>query len=841
MTTRKCLLIDSYGFIFRAFHVQPPLTSPEGKPVGAIYGFASMLIKLLQEHNPTHVAAVFDTGGKNFRHDLFSDYKAHRLEVPADLIAQFPMMRDVAAAFNLKALELNGYEADDVIATLAKKLASEDEEVIIVSADKDLAQLMNGKIKIFDPTKNKFISEVDIEEKFGVGPDRIRDVLALIGDKSDNIPGVPGFGPKTASELINKFGSFDKLIENYSQIESGRKREIFRENIEKAKLSYDLVELKSDLNLGVEASDLLWAKADINKLQSFLSSLGFKSLLGRVSKISNQVQAEFQLGPIQTKANSSAENVDISSNLDDISGSAISCGYISLLNENENILIESHGKLFRISNISQIEKLLQDDSILKILYNVKEWGAVRELRSYADISIMAYVLSAGLTQSDLSGLVSRYTQEATSDAVALCKNMKKLHDILQAELYREKSLSLYLDIDLPISKILNGIEKAGVKFDVELLNKLSQEFEVILAELQEKIFVIAGMRFNIGSPKQLGEVLFEHLKLPTGSKNVKTQTYSTNAEVLELLQEKGFEIADHLLKWRQISKLKNTYTDSLPKMVNEKTGRIHTTLLQTSTSTGRLSSTEPNLQNIPIRTIEGAKIRSAIIASEGKRLISADYSQVELRILAEIADILELKQAFLNDQDVHSKTAAQIFNIDINTVTSEQRRKAKAINFGIIYGISSFGLAKQLGISRIEAKEYIEKYFIAYPGIEAYMQRTKEFAEKNGFVENYFGRKCFIPQINSSNHAMKNFGERAAVNAPIQGAASDIVKIAMIEVDRMLRENNFQTKMILQIHDELLFEAMDDEVEKVIPLIKKSMENVVKFSVKLRVDISANF
>ena len=900
--TKKCLLIDSYGFIFRAFYVQPPLTSPEGLPVGAIYGFASMLIKLLQEHNPTHVAAVFDHGGKNFRHEIYPEYKAHRPDVPSELIQQFPIARTVADVFNLKSIELKGYEADDIIATLAKQIEATGEEVIVVSADKDLAQLMSDKIKIFDPTKSKFITEADILEKFGVEPAKIRDILALVGDKSDNIPGVPGFGPKTASDLINQFGSFDNLVEHYSEISSDRKRAVFAENLDKAKLSYELVELKSEIDLGISHDDLVWKKPQLSQLTEFLTSFGFKSLTSRIGKIAATTSQQFSFdGILPVSKPASSDDASISQDYQLLKANTYEAGYLSILESDGKIYLETNGKVFSapmsflrrqesnsinvipahgvipakaeiqntdvipakagisLSNnrldpcfrrddnrgrdeipafagMTYVESILTDDSILKILYNVKHYNKQGvTINSYEDLSIMSYVLSAGAEQLDLSSLISKHMKIASSDPVELVKNMRGLQQVFHKQLLLENSFSIYKDIDYPISIILNKIEQAGVKFDVPELNKLSQEFEQTLAELQKKIFAIAGEEFNIGSPKQLGEVLFDKLKLPSSGKSSKTGSFSTNVDVLEDLSSQGHEIADFLLKWRQISKLKNTYTDSLPKLVNDKTGRIHTTLLQTSTSTGRLSSVEPNLQNIPIRTKEGERIRATIVPESGYKLISADYSQVELRILAEIADIKDLKEAFANDIDVHSKTASQVFGVPVDDVTDELRRKAKAINFGIIYGISGFGLANQLGISHTDAKQYIEKYFETYPGIKEYMEQTKKFASENGFVVNYLGRKCFLPTITSSNPALKSFAERAAINAPIQGAASDIVKIAMIKVDRMLQNNNFKTKVILQVHDELMFESPENEVEAIIPLIKKTMENVARF--KLRVDL----
>ncbi len=842
--TKKCILIDSYGFIFRAYHVQPKLTSPEGLPVGAVYGFISMLIKLLQDQNPTHIAAIFDSGGKNFRHELFAEYKSHRPEVPEDLIPQFGIIREVVKSLNLKPLELNGYEADDLIASLAKSISSTGEEVIIVSSDKDLAQLMSDKIKIFDPTKSKFITNEDIFEKFGVyAPEKIRDILAITGDKSDNIPGVPGFGPKTAAELVSQFGSFNELLNNYEKISSDKKRETFRQNIEKAKLSYELVRLDSDISLNTPLSELIWERPNLTEISDLLNKYGFKSLVTRASKLAKK-EPESQLSFMQYEQNPTfSENNEeiIESSSSDLASliaeSNYEC-YISLLINGDEAFVEANGKIFKFNNIQAISPILEDERILKILFNIKLYNKKITIKSYADLSIMSYILSSGEQQLELNALISKKLGVATNNFAEITSNLRKLYLKLYQELFDQKLLSLYLDIDYPISMILNQIENIGVKFDVEKLHDLSEEFGKEIGELEKKIWKIADKEFNIASPKQLGEVLFQDLKLPYSAKTTKSDSYSTNAEILEELSSRGFEIANYLLRWRQISKLKNTYADAIPRLVNPKTRRVHTTLLQTSTTTGRLSSHEPNLQNIPIRTPDGERIRSCVIIEKEHKLISADYSQIELRILAEVADIKQLKEAFINNQDIHSKTASEIFGIPLEDVSSEQRRKAKAINFGIIYGISSFGLAKQLGIARNEAKEYIDLYFKTYPGIKEYMNKTIEFARQNGYIVNYFNRKCFLPSINSSNHVLKNFSERAAINAPIQGLASDIVKIAMIEVSKMLEAKNFKTKMILQIHDELLFESPEEEVEIITPLIRRIMENIVHFHSKLKVDVN---
>lgn len=868
--SQKIVLIDSYGFIFRAYHVQPPLTNPEGVPVGAIYGFCSMLIKILSDHNPTHIAAIFDSGSKTFRNEIYPEYKSHRPEVPKELIAQFPLTREVTKIFNIPSLEKENFEADDLIATLAKDLSSKGEEVIIVSSDKDLAQLMNPMIKIYDPSKGKFITEEDIHNKFGVTPDKIRDVLALMGDKSDNIPGVPGFGPKTAAELVNQFGNIENLLKNYEQISSERKRELVKNNIHNINISYELVGLRFDAYDEVEAKNLIWEKPNINQVMEFMKKMGFKSLDNRVKKICKnndfnlqlnnnitaQLGAQSSLFDMQNENHLSdgsktdlnlinCKNEDFTPQITNLLNSAKHDGILTLHMDDNYLYLGNKSISSKIKKeesnliLNLIEAFLNDISILKILYNVKEFKKIFEsIKSYDDLEIMNYVLSAGSEKKNLESIFLYYFPSSIFSSNNINQILIQLHEILKENLFKNNFAFLYYDIDIRISEIIFEMEQKGVKFDVDKLIQLSDEFGQQISIYEQEIFKLSGENFNIASPKQLSEILFEKLSLPAGKTNQKSKILSTNVEILEKLSHDGYIIADFILKWRHFSKLKNTYTDAIPKLVNQNTKRVHTTFLQTSTTTGRLSSIEPNLQNIPIRTEEGSKIRASIIAEENYKLISADYSQIELRILSEIANIEALKTAFINNIDIHSHTASQIFNIDISEVSKDLRRKAKAINFGIIYGISAFGLAKQLDISRQEAKEYIEKYFIRYPGIKKYMDDTIDFATKNGYVENIFGRRCYVPNIHSSNNALKNFGQRAAINAPIQGTSADIVKIAMIQISEYIKKNNIDATLIMQIHDELVFEVRESICDEFAAQIKEIMENIYKFSSRLIVDIS---
>ncbi len=837
---KKCLVIDSYGFIFRAFHVQPSLTSPDGLYVGAIYGFTSMLLKLLTDQKPTHVVAVFDTGGVNFRHKIYPEYKKNRPPVPEELISQFALAREVVDALNITKLEIAGFEADDIIASVAKRAISEEEEVIIVSGDKDLAQLMDTGVKIYDPIKAKIISSEDIYTKFGVEPKYIRDFLALTGDSSDNIPGVPGFGPKTAAELINQFGNFENLCNNYHHIKSERKRNIFRDHVDQAKLSYELVGLASDMNLKFSIKDAAWNRPLQTDIKIFLDRYGFKSLISRGYKICTPGEGEVSNNSITQSVQVQEQHLTPSQMFD----LAMNIGYCSIILFDNSFIVGCENCVCKTDCKEDLIELIEHDAVQKITYDIKElFKHFDKISSYEDLSLMSYILSAGYPKQNLEDLFIKYTQIDLIAPERMCINIHILRDCLRKELYHCGMLGLYLGIDLPISNILHKIEKNGVLLDLGKLKHLSEEFSEEIKNSSARIFEIAGREFNINSPKQLAEVLFEELKLPGIKKRGKTHALSTGAEVLTDLALKGYEIAEHLLYWRQISKLKNTYTDALPKLVDLSTSRIHTTLTQTSTSTGRLSSHDPNLQNIPVRTQEGARIRNAIIATPGSKLICADYSQVELRILAEIADIKELKEAFSNNIDIHTKTASQIFSIPLKDVTSEIRHKAKAINFGIIYGISSFGLSSRLGITKQDAANYIERYLKTYPGISEYMENTKNFAHKNGYVDNPLKRRFYLPQIKSNNFLERNFAERAAINAPIQGYASDIIKISMLEIDQILTNKYPDCKMILQIHDELLFECPEDIAKDVACIIENTMEHIVSFNphLKVNIEISTNW
>lgn len=897
VSKNSLIIIDGYGFVFRAYHVQPPLLSPDGTPVGALYGFTSMLLKLINDFKPEKAVVVLDSGAKNFRHEIYKEYKANRPPAPDDLVIQLKLIREAAESLNFPVLEKPGFEADDIIATLACIATDNKKDAIIVSSDKDLMQLINSHVRMYDPVKARFMEIEDVEKKFCVGPDKVRDVQALMGDKSDNIPGVAGIGPKTAAQLINQFNDLEGIYESIDQIKSANQRQKLLDSKADAFMSYQLVGLDNNVEIDAPLDQLLWSAPATSLITNYLHKYGFKSLIKRASSafdiqisesskaksIDNKVASHNKIKMVQKKEICSLE--DLQKMVESIEESGTASIFWNIL-DNDNHLYIAHSinqeelivNLIDFSKYNQknenigenlslfdqpgsdafgkiadnihdsdyfplLSQMFSDPSIIKITHDLK--GMMKNyscnIKSAHDLMLMQYTLNPSVNNKDIYKLLSTYfdvdESSLQADPTICCQYFSNLFTLLKKELIESKLYSLYIDIDLPVCSVLHDMEAEGVRIDKDGLSKLSVEFDGKAKELESKIIAIAGQDFNVASPAQLGSILFDKLSLPHGKITSKSGSYGTGSEILEKLSADGYEIANLILEYRHYTKLKNTYTDSLPKLANKESSRIHTTYLQNHTSTGRLSSRDPNVQNIPIRSDEGNKIRQCFIAKPEHKLISADYSQIELRILSHVADIPALKQAFLENRDIHSQTASQIFGVAPDKVDSEMRRKAKAINFGIIYGISAFGLAKQINCSRGEAADYIKKYFEEYPGIEEYMSKTVEFARQEGYVKNIFGRRCYLPNINSKNHSLKSYAERAAINAPLQGLNADIIKIAMIELGRILRDRGYKAKMILQIHDELIFEAPTNEVEVLIPIIKSTMEQAISMSVPASVEV----
>ncbi len=833
---KKLILIDGYGFVFRAFHSLPPLTrSSDGTPIGAVYGFTNMLLKLIENNQSSHIAVMLDSGGNTFRHYIDPNYKANRPQPPQELVLQFPIIREVINAFSIKAIEKAEFEADDLIASYAKRAKEEGYEVVVVSSDKDLMQLLAHGILMFDAMKDKMITEDTVFEKFGVLPAKVHDILALIGDSSDNIPGVRGIGPKTAAELINAYGSLAGVYENINEIKQEKRRQMLIEDKLNAELSYKLVEMRFDVPMDYTLDELKIEHFDIDKLVEFVNAQGFKTLSSKLnSKYAKLIE------------NISFKKLNSAHELEKYIPDIYKCGSLSFLflereffisfgDNNFVMQLDSQGALFsQDDSVAQILGVLApvmcDDAVLKSSINTKWLFKINpSFTNIRDVAIIAYAIETGRDSTTLEALIHDFSENYKAHDSHV---INIIYQRLYAKLVEWRLVSLYERIDKMMPKVVAKMEDIGVRLDTSYLLSLSKEFGLKLKGLEVRIFELAGAEFNIASPKQMGEILFGKLKLPTGKKS-KAGGYTTSAKVLEVLAEEGHEIADFILKWRGYAKLISTYTDALPKSVNSITKRVHSNFLITDTATGRFSSTEPNLQNIPIRTEEGHKIRNAFIASDGRKIVSADYSQIELRLLAHYADIPALKDAFKSGIDIHIATASQMFNVPVDKVDSAMRRRAKTINFGIIYGISAFGLSTRLDISREHAKTYIEQYFKQYPGIKAYMDQTIEFVRKHGYVLSIFGRRCIINGINTPNFNLRGFAERAAINAPLQSSAADIIKKSMVNLPESVSKY-----MMLQIHDELLFDVPEDEIEEVSKIIKQTMESAVTLSVPLTVQVS---
>ena len=899
-------LIDGSGYIFRAYYALPPLTrKSDGLPTGAVSGFCSMLYKLLEdakstesENQPTHFAVIFDSARKTFRNDIYEDYKANRGAPPEDLIPQFEYFRKSVEAFNLPSIEMINYEADDLIATYTERILKKNAKVTIVSSDKDLMQLFKKNVRIFDPIKNKILNIDDIKNKFGVEPEKVIDVQALAGDSSDNVPGVPGIGVKTAADLINQYENLENLLNKANEIKQNKRRESLIANKEKAILSKKLVTLKNDVPIKDKIESFKLKNINKEKLYNFLREMEFNRLLSNAISNYGELKLDLKLPLLKKYKIDVKKYITIKSlkDLDNWIRIAEEKGEFAIDTET-NSLNPHEAKLVGISMcvedgkacyiplnhtekflkqsevLNRLKPILEDSSTKKIGQNIKYDYIVFyhhgiSISSIEDTMLMSYTLDAGNNRHNMDDLaqihldhntikfkelVGTGKNQITFDKVEINKATEyaaedaditlRLYNLFLKRLKQEKLINIYELFEKPMVKILTKMEIYGIKIDKKFLIKVSKKFETEIFSLEKKIYKISGREFNVGSTKQLGEIMYNELKI-ANLKRTRKGSFATSANVLEDLAFKGHKLPKLILDWRQLSKLKNTYSDSLPEHINGKTKRVHTSFLLAATTTGRLASSDPNLQNIPIKTENGRLIRKSFIAEPNSTLISADYNQIEMRILADLADVKELKKAFKNNEDIHSLTASQVFNLDLKKVDRESRRKAKAINFGIIYGISQYGLAKQISVSNQEAADFLNSYFIKFPEIKDYMNETIKFCRKSGYVNNIFGRRCHYPGINDKNFNVRNFQERAAINAPIQGSASEIMRLAMIRLHNKIQDSKIiKSKILLQIHDELIFETPKSEIKQFIPIIKNEMTGVKtsdhhSFSIPLTVDVN---
>jgi DNA polymerase-1 len=911
----RLILVDGSGYIFRAYHALPPLTRPDGVAVGAVYGFTTMLLKLREQMPADYFAVIFDAARKTFRQEFYAQYKAHRPDPPEDLIPQFALVREATAALNLPAIDAPNYEADDLIAAYAKEATARGIEVVIVSSDKDLMQLIHDGVSMFDPMKQKEIAAAQVIEKFGVPPEKVIEVQALIGDSVDNVPGVPGIGPKTAAELIVQFGDLETLLASLDQIKQPKRREVLMQHAEAARMSHRLVTLRDDIPLPQPLEALVSQSLDTEKLLPFLQTQNFKSLVkkfgGEISPTQEDPSSRRRPGSmhsplaedgtwspasagmtaitrnyatireaqtlrqwvargiekgliaIDTETTSldamRAELVGVSLALAAGEACYIPLGHVTAMATDQSNLFDDakpkrvEGQLTIEEALEILKPLLTHPGVLKIGHNLKydllvlrKYGV--DITPIADTMLLSYCTSAGLHGHGMDELSRLHFGHETISFKSLTGSGKaqitfaqvpidkateyagedaditfRLHEKLAPEIHTQRVVRVYEECERALVPVLVEMEARGITVSRETLAGLSREFSRDAAVLEAEIHALAGQKFLLSSPKQLGEVLYDAMGIAGGKKSAKSGAYTTDAETLEALAVEGHEIARKVLDWRHLTKLQSTYTDALQAQINPKTGRVHTSFAMAIAATGRLSSTDPNLQNIPIRTEAGKRIRTAFVPAAGCKLISADYSQIELRLLADMAGIDTLKTAFHEGRDIHAITASQMFGVPVESVSGDLRRKAKTINFGIIYGISAHGLSVRLGISRPEAASYIEAYFKQYPGIKEYMERTIATARAQGFVTTLFGRRIYLKDITAKQPALRQFSERAAINAPLQGTAADIIKRAMVDVAAMLRAEFPDTHMLLQVHDELVLEAPVASAAQVAERVKTVM------------------
>ena len=908
-------LIDGSGYIFRAYHALPPLTRADGTPVGAVQGFCNMLWKLLEDlkgdDQPSHLAVIFDHSGYTFRNELYPEYKAHRPPAPEDLVPQFPLIRDATRAFGTPCIEMEGFEADDLIATYTVQARAKGARVTIVSSDKDLMQLVEGDqaVTLFDTMKNRRIDPDGVREKFGVGPDKVIEVQSLIGDSSDNVPGVPGIGPKIAAELIDIYGDLETLLSRAEEIKQNKRRENLIEFADQARISKTLVTLKTDIDQMPEELDAFGtAEPDPETLSEFLKSMGFRTLTRRVEEAMGAPAADETgdaTAPIDRSKYECVTTMDalnrwveeahragivaVDTETDALSSTAAGLVGISLatapgkacyipvdhVGEDDGDLLgdsKRPDQLSRAEAIAALKPLLENPAVLKVGQNIKYDLSVLArsgiaVAPYDDTMLLSYVIEGGLHGHGMDALSELHLGHTPIPFKEVCGTGKKqkhfgqialdkateyaaedaditlrLWEILSPSVTGKAKRTLYETLERPLAKVLADMERAGIKVDPAQLARLSSDFAQKMAEHEDEAHTIAGKPFNLASPKQLGEILFEDMGLP-GGKKTKSGAWSTDAQTLESLAAEGHGLPQAIIGYRTFAKLKSTYSDALKAAINPATGRVHTSFALAATSTGRLASTEPNLMNIPIRTEEGRKIREAFIAEPGNVLVSADYSQIELRLLAHIADVTALKDAFKRGDDIHAMTASEMFGVPIEGMDPMVRRQAKAINFGIIYGISAFGLANNLGIERGEAKDFIEKYFEKFPGVKDYMDAKREEVHAKGYVETIFGRRMHMPGIKDKNPNMRQFVERQAINAPIQGSAADVIRRAMIRLPGEMEAANLEARMLLQVHDELVFEVKENQADDLIALAKTVMSQAalpaLQISVPLEVEAAA--
>ncbi len=877
---KRLYLIDGSGYIYRAYFAIRHLSNSKGVATNAVYGFTNMLLKAMREENPDHLAVIFDAKGPSFRKEIYAEYKANRLAMPDDLVPQIPLIKEVVRAFRLPAIELAGFEADDIIATLTRKFVAEGMDITIVTGDKDLMQVVGEHVRLYDTMKDKFFGLAEVAERFGGPPEKVAEVLALAGDSSDNIPGVPGIGEKTARELIIEFGSLENLLANVDRVKGAKRQENLRTFADQARLSRELVVLREDVPLQLDYDDFALSEPDREALTPLFKELEFHKLLQEFSAGSRATGEDYHcvFTPDAFEAMlrelAAAERIGFdteTTSLDPLRAELVGISFSVRPHQAWYIPLRHYylgvpEQLDRQTVLDRLRPLLENPAVCKIGQNLKydilvlRRAGIRVAGADFDTMLASYLAQPAASSHSLDALAADILghkmityQEITGSgkkrigfaevecdraAVYAAEDADitlQLADKLAVKLAQSAQEKLFREVEMQLLPVLIDMEWAGVRIDPDFLRRLSTEMAVKLAALEAKIHEMCGGPFNIGSPKQMGEVLFVRLKLARG-RRTKSGNWSTDVEVLTKLAEEH-EVCARILDYRSLAKLTSTYTDNLPKMIHPETGRLHTSFNQAVTATGRLSSSDPNLQNIPIRTEEGKRIREAFIPAEGNVMLSADYSQVELRVLAHLADEAVLKESFARGEDIHRRTASEVFGVFPEMVTPEMRRQAKTINFGVIYGMGAFSLGKDLGIPTREAQTFIDNYFARYPGIKTFMEKKKEEAREKQYVTTLLGRRCAVPEILSKNGAVRSYAERNAINYPIQGSAADIIKVAMINLHRRLAREGLGARLVLQVHDELVLDVPEAEVATVTALLREEMENAVRLDVPLVVDV----